>query len=265
MNEHYNASVDGLLLFRRLASPSHSINVLWLRSVLDALSNVQANQFCMVNKSRDFNIGCSGWWGKGCNTSVTTAPVAKVTSSKYLSSLLSWSLEFTSWATHVQVSQKWYVSAKSVLEAWQGLRSRSRALAGPRAAEARHLLQAELLQAGRKKIKKNQLNRQLGRFYFPALGANPPDPCKPCLRARGTGCNEWRWHSSSTLSCSDHHETAKIRAHKQSSFIQLQKKCKSAQQQQKTQDFSGAIMVPTNTNSASVSQFILLWKFLRHA
>jgi len=60
MNEHYDASVDGLLLFRRLASPSHSINVLWLRSVLDALSNVQANQFCMVNKSRDFNIGCSG-------------------------------------------------------------------------------------------------------------------------------------------------------------------------------------------------------------
>lgn len=36
---------------------------------------------------------------------------------------------------------------------------------------------------------------------------------------------QWEnWHSSSTLSFSDHHETAKIRAHKQSSFNQLQKK-----------------------------------------
>lgn len=43
MNEHYDASVDGLLLFWRLVSPSHSINALCLQSVLDALSNALSN------------------------------------------------------------------------------------------------------------------------------------------------------------------------------------------------------------------------------
>lgn len=60
MNEHYDASVDSPLLFWRLDSPSRSINTLCLQSVLDTLSNALPNQFCVVNKSRNFATACSG-------------------------------------------------------------------------------------------------------------------------------------------------------------------------------------------------------------
>lgn len=59
MNEHYDASVDGLLLFQGLALPSHSINTLCLLSVLDALSNALQKQLYVVKKRRAFHTACS--------------------------------------------------------------------------------------------------------------------------------------------------------------------------------------------------------------
>lgn len=122
MNEQYDASVDGLLLFQRLASPSHSINALCLQSVLDALSNALPNQFCTVNIRRDFTLIVVDDGAKDAKRTVLAAsgPEAKVASPKYLSPLLCWKLlppEFTSRATHVKMSQKWLVSAKSDFEA----------------------------------------------------------------------------------------------------------------------------------------------------
>lgn len=64
MNEHYDVSVDSLLLFQRLASPPIPLaHFVWEDAVLDTLSNVLPKQFCVVNKSRDFNTCCSGQWG----------------------------------------------------------------------------------------------------------------------------------------------------------------------------------------------------------
>lgn len=94
MNEHYDASVDGLRLFQRLASPSHSINALCLQSVLDALSNALPNQFCMISISRDFTLAVVDDGAKGAKHPVLAAsvPLAKVTTPKYLSPLLCWKL-----------------------------------------------------------------------------------------------------------------------------------------------------------------------------
>lgn len=84
MNEHHGASADGLLLLWRLASPSHSISALCQLRVLYALSNALPNQFCMVNKSRDFATDCSGCWRMQDILS-WLLPLAKVTIPTYLS------------------------------------------------------------------------------------------------------------------------------------------------------------------------------------
>lgn len=52
-----------------LPPPIPLTHFVWEDAVLDALSNALPKQFCAVNKSGDFNTGCSGQWGTGCGTS----------------------------------------------------------------------------------------------------------------------------------------------------------------------------------------------------
>lgn len=52
-----------------LPPPIPLTHFVWEDAVLDALSNALPKQFCVVNKSWDFNTGCRGQWGTGCDTS----------------------------------------------------------------------------------------------------------------------------------------------------------------------------------------------------
>lgn len=109
MNEHHGASADGLLLLWRLASPSHSISALCQLSALYALSNALPNQFCMVNKSRDFATDCSRCWVRGCRASCPGCfcSTGKGHHPQVLVTTALWevtALTFTSWATLVEMN-----------------------------------------------------------------------------------------------------------------------------------------------------------------
>lgn len=46
-----------------LPPPIPLAHSLWEDAVLDTLSNALPKQFCVANRSRDFNTGCGGQWG----------------------------------------------------------------------------------------------------------------------------------------------------------------------------------------------------------